>query len=124
MDSYGKEVIMDLYDCDISKFNREDIEIYFKELCGLIDMEKCDLHFWDYVGCTQEEIDEEPDHLIGTSAVQFIRTSTIVIHTLEILKTIYLNVFSCKDFEPEDVVQFSQKFFKGKLKNSTTIDRG
>ena len=43
---YGKELILDLHDCDISLFNRIGITIYFETLCEFIDMERCDLHFW------------------------------------------------------------------------------
>lgn len=126
MDSYGKEVIIDLYDCDIRRFNRKNIKNYLKLLCNLIDMEREDLHFWDYenTDLTQEELDSLPDHLVGTSAVQFIKTSDVVIHTLDRLGAVLLNVFSCKDFESELVVEFSKMFFKGKVKNSRTIMRG
>lgn len=122
-DVYGKEVIMDLYECDTSKFNRKELRRYFKELCALIDMERCDLHFWDYLGVPQEEIDAEPDHLVGTSAIQFIKTSNIVIHTLDRLGKVFLNVFSCKDYDANIVIEFSKKFFGGKLKNSTEVER-
>ena len=47
MSAYGKEVIFDLHGCDPSRFNREDLEKYFKCLCILIDMERVDLHWWD-----------------------------------------------------------------------------
>lgn len=122
-DIYGKEVIIDLHECNIKKFNRKELRKYFKELCNLIDMERCDLYFWDYVGVPQEEIDAEPDHLVGTSAVQFIKTSNIVIHTLDRLGKVFLNIFSCKDYNSNVVIEFSKNFFGGKIINITEVER-
>lgn len=122
-DVYGKEVILDLHECDITKFNRKELRRYFKELCLMIDMERCDLHFWDYVGVPQEEIDSEPDHLVGTSAIQFIKTSNITIHTLDRSARVFLNIFSCKDYDADIVVEFSKTFFNGEVVNLTEIER-
>ena len=119
---YGYELILDLYGCDPGRFNRKDIEEFMGKLCELIDMEKEDLHFWDYEG-EPEEYEKAPPHLKGTSAVQFIKTSTIVIHTLEILKRVYINVFSCKKFEPNAAVNFIRDYFVGQIKNTTFLER-
>jgi len=123
MTNYGKELILDLYDCNSDLFTREDIEKYMIELCELIDMTRADLHFWDYEDSTQEEYDEAPPHLKGTSVVQFIMTSNIVMHALDELGRIYLNIFSCKDFDPEVVVEFTLKYFGGHVKNGAVVDR-
>lgn len=119
---YGKELILDLHNCDPSTFTRESIENYFKELCKLIDMVRCDLHWWDDLDLPIEEQQTEP-HLKGTSAIQFISTSNITIHTLDLLENVYLNIFSCKEFDSDVVIRFSEKFFKGKTVNSQVIQR-
>ncbi len=123
MESFGKELILDLYDCDISRFTRKDIRNYFKKLCEQIDMVRETLTWWDYYGIPKEEQPLE-EHLRGTSAVQFIRTSNITIHTLEMTGCIYLNIFSCKDYDENKVKQFSEEWFKGKISKSTVVDRG
>lgn len=107
---YGQELILDLHGCDESKFTRSALEQFCEELCNLIDMERCDLHFWDDVGVTEEEQQTDPKTK-GTSAVQFILTSTIVIHTLDLMKAAYINIFSCKEFETEEATQFTAKWF-------------
>ena len=119
--SYGIELVIDLHDCDPATFTRKSIEQYLQELCETIDMERADLHWWDYDDA--EEKEEAPPHLKGTSAVQFIMTSTIVIHTLDDLQRVYLNIFSCKDFNTDEAAQFSASWFNGKIKNSTPIRR-
>ena len=122
MKSYGKELILDLHGCDASTFSRESIRKYFKELCTLIDMERCKLCWWDDYGVPPEERETEP-HMKGTSAVQFIRTSTITIHTLDLMNNVYLNIFSCKDFDSNIAKEFSEEWFRGKIANSHVIER-
>lgn len=122
MKNYGTELILDLHECDPNTFNRKDIKKYFVELCKLIDMERAKLSWWDDHGVHPDEQQTEP-HLKGTTAVQFIMTSNIVIHTLDLLGAVYVNVFSCKDFDPEVASDFTAKWFKGKVVNSHVIDR-
>jgi S-adenosylmethionine/arginine decarboxylase-like enzyme len=108
--AYGQELILDLHSCDVSRFNRAAIEKFCAELCDLIDMERCDLHFWDDVGVPEEEQQTDPKTR-GTSAVQFILTSTIVIHTLDLMKAAYVNIFSCKDFDAAEAAKFTADWF-------------
>lgn len=122
MKSYGKELILDIHNCDTSTFTRKSIRKYFKELCTLINMERCKLCWWDDYGVPLDEQETEP-HLKGTTAIQFIKTSNITMHTLDLMKNVYLNIFSCKDFDSEIVKNFSEKWFKGKIANSYVIER-
>lgn len=120
---YGKELILDLHNCDPTTFTRESIENFFTALCDKLNMEKCELFFWDDHGLPPEECQTEP-HLKGTSAVQFIMTSNITIHTLDIMKRVYLNIFSCKDFNDNVVMHFSVNWFKSrKIAQKKVIDR-
>ena len=122
MNDYGKEVIIDLHNCNSDLFTRKSIRNYFKELCDQIDMERCDLHWWDDLHVSEKEKQTEP-HLVGTSAVQFIKTSNITIHTLDILNNVYINIFSCKEFDCNLANEFSEKWFKGKIVNSQIVKR-
>jgi len=119
---YGKELILDLRGCNVSMFNRKDIKKYFIALCKLIDMEYEDLYFWDYED-ELEEYEKAPSHLKGTSAVQFIKTSSIVLHSLDDLAKVFINVFSCKDFREEEVKVFTGAFFGGRVVNCSVIER-
>ncbi len=107
---YGYELIMDLHGCDASKFNRTSLDNYFEEVCKAIDMKRCELYFWDDVGLPPEERQTLP-HTKGTSAVQFILTSTIVVHTLDILSTVYVNIFTCKPFERKVAEELTKEWF-------------
>lgn len=113
---------MDLHSCDVTKFNRSSLDNYFTELCDLIDMEKCEVYFWDDLDTPDEEKQTLP-HTTGTSAVQFILTSSIVIHTLDVLQKVFVNIFSCKDFSTSAAEEFTVKWFDGTAVNSTVLER-
>lgn len=121
-DPYGCELILDLQGCDVSTFNRKSLDSFFSELCDLIKMDKCEVHFWDDVGVPPEEQQTEL-HTKGTSAVCFILTSTIVVHTLDLLKAVYVNIFSCKKFDPKAAEKFTKKWFGAKEGSARFIDR-
>ena len=120
---YGKEMILDMYDCDVGMFNRKSIKMFWRMLCETIDMEAADNHFWDWVGDEDAE-KEAPDHLTGTSGIQFITTSNITIHTIKNLKEVYLNIFSCKDFDCDKTFQFCKNFFRADMTDRQVISRG
>jgi len=122
MKSYGKELILDIHNCDSSLFNRKSIRNYFRQLCILIEVERCKLCWWDDYGVPVDEKETEP-HLKGTSAIQFIKTSNIVIHSLDLLKRVYINIFSCKDFDVIAASKLSEEWFKGEIVNYHVIER-
>lgn len=123
MNSYGIELILDLKACNPETFTRESLTRFFEELCDLIGMEQCDLHFWDDVGVPEDECQTDPN-LKGTSAVQFILTSSIVIHCLDLLGTVYVNLFSCKDFDPMVATNFICDWFEGEIDHVAVLERG
>ena len=122
MNIYGHELVIDLHGCDPATFNRGSIDQFFTNLCDLIDMEKCEVHFWDDVGVEPEEQQTEP-HTKGTSAVCFILTSTIVVHTLDLLNAVYVNIFSCKEFDPDAATKFTKEWFQAKSCDTTILTR-
>lgn len=119
---YGYELILDLHGCDVSKFTRRSIEEYMVTICEAIGMEREDLHFWDYEGLPEEEIPKD-SHLLGTTAVQFITTSNIVIHTLDLLKAVYVNIFSCKKYDTELAEKITKEWFSAKDCRTHFIER-
>ena len=113
---YGLELVADLHDCDLSDLSKEKLEKFLIELCDLIKMKRHgDPIFWeDYSGIP---------HLHGISAVQFIETSTIVCHPIPMKNALYLNVFSCKEFDIDDTLNFCKEFWKAKGAVHTVVDR-
>ena len=120
-ETYGKELILDLHNCDVTKFNKMSLDKFFVELAELTDMELCARHWWTMDDCPPEW--KDIPHLNGISAVQFISTSNFTIHTLTDLKAVYLNIFTCKDFDEFEAVHFTRKFFSGEVVTCETIVR-
>jgi S-adenosylmethionine/arginine decarboxylase-like enzyme len=85
-------------------------------------MDQEQAHFWEFPG--GEENSEAPlAHMKGVSALQFIKTSSIVVHTVDELKKIYINIFSCKDFDADLTVNFTASFFDGTVKQQKILQR-
>ncbi len=57
-------------------------------------------------------------HIKGYSIIQLIKTSSIVIHTMDKTNLICINLFSCKPFDPESIVAFAKE---ATMKNSEFI---
>ena len=114
---YGIELIMDLHDCNLEGLvNKKKLTEFFVKLCKKIDMKRHgDPLFW-------EDYSDIP-HLRGVSAMQFIETSTIVCHPLPMLKSVYINVFSCKNFDAETALEFCMNFWRAKKESHTVVTR-
>ena len=119
---YGPELILDLHGCDVSTFNRKSLRDFCRALCLEIKMEAVKFVSWDDDGLAAEDCQTEP-HTKGYSAVQFILTSSIVIHTLEMTASAYVNIFSCKDFDRWKAKAFTKKWFRAKKITSRLIKR-
>jgi S-adenosylmethionine decarboxylase len=120
---YGKELILDIAECDVSRFNRLDVRKFMRLLCDdVINMQRELLVFWDDEDIAENERQTSPKTK-GTTAVQFILTSNVTIHTLDLLEKVYLNIFSCKDFDDDAATRFCVAYFKGKLIKRTSITR-
>ncbi|MGA3209253.1 MAG: S-adenosylmethionine decarboxylase [Syntrophales bacterium] len=119
---YGVELIIDLHGCNISAFNRKTLRGYFKEICEAIDMKRCELYFWDDYKVPAKEKQNLP-HTKGTSAVQFILTSNITIHTLDLLKAAYINIFSCKQFDRKVAIRITKEWFGARKCKTHFIER-
>ena len=119
---FGFELLIDLHNCDVSTFNRDSIKGYFKKICDAIGMEREDLHFWDYEGVPENQRSTDA-HLLGTSAIQFITTSNIVVHTLDLTGAVYINIFSCKEYSIEIAKKITCDWFKAKDCRTNYIER-
>ena len=104
---WGIASAIDIYDCDPKLIRDADaIRQFVIELCELIEMKR--------FGETQVVHFGEDERVAGYSMVQLIETSLISAHFANQTNAVYLDVFSCKPYNPEIVRDFSQKYFKGR----------
>jgi S-adenosylmethionine/arginine decarboxylase-like enzyme len=103
---WGIASSIDIYDCDPQKIrDAELIRRFVAELCDLIEMKR--------FGETQVVHFGEDERVAGFSMVQLIETSLISAHFANLTNTVYLDVFSCKPYDPQIVKTFAQSFFSG-----------
>ncbi|HCY85568.1 MAG TPA: S-adenosylmethionine decarboxylase [Desulfobacteraceae bacterium] len=105
-DVWGIASAIDIYDCDPGKIrNAEYIKRFVKDLCDFIEMKR--------FGDTQVVHFGEDEKVEGFSMVQLIETSLISAHFANLTNTTYLDVFSCKAYDPEATRRFAQDYFDG-----------
>ena len=103
---WGIACSIDLYDCTPETIRDADkIKRFVAELCDLIEMKR--------FGETQVVHFGEDERVAGFSMVQLIETSLISAHFANHTNTVYLDVFSCKPYNPETVQTFAEQFFWG-----------
>jgi len=100
---WGRSTSLDLHRCDHSSItNPTQIRKFVKELIKELKMKK--------VGPTRIKRFGH-GKLRGYSMIQFIETSTIVAHFDEFADRAFIDVFSCKKYNPKLVTVFCKKFF-------------
>ncbi|HSG27956.1 MAG TPA: S-adenosylmethionine decarboxylase [Candidatus Krumholzibacterium sp.] len=106
VNAWGIASAIDIYDCDPQSIrNAELIRRFVAELCDLIEMKR--------FGETQVVHFGEDERVAGYSMVQLIETSLISAHFANQTNAVYLDVFSCKPYDPEVVREFATGYFRG-----------
>jgi S-adenosylmethionine/arginine decarboxylase-like enzyme len=113
---WGLLTCIDLYGCDPEIIrSAKAIKKFVSQLCDLIEMKR--------FGQTQVVHFGEDERVAGYSMTQLIETSLISAHFANQTNTTYLDVFSCKVYDPKLVAQFAKKFFGAKRVKRQTVYR-
>lgn len=113
---WGVASSIDIYNCDPVKIrSAEQIRRFVVELCELIEMRRYGETLVIHFG--------EDERVAGYSMVQLIETSLISAHFANLTNTTYLDVFSCKPYDPETVRDFAQGYFGGTKSHLTVTLR-
>jgi S-adenosylmethionine/arginine decarboxylase-like enzyme len=101
---WGISSSIDLYDCGLALMQNADaIREFVRILCDRIKMKRYSETQVVYFG-------EDP-RVTGFSMTQLIETSLISAHFADASCAIYLDVFSCAQYNPEDVADFAKEYF-------------
>jgi S-adenosylmethionine/arginine decarboxylase-like enzyme len=105
--AWGIASSIDIYHCNPETIRSADkIKQFVLELCDLIEMKR----FQDAIVVNFGE----DERVAGFSMVQLIETSLISGHFANLTNAAYIDVFSCKPYDPDVVVEFARTFFGGK----------
>jgi S-adenosylmethionine decarboxylase len=115
-DYWGISSSIDLYECDLALMQNADaIREFVKILCDRIKMRR--------YGETQVVHFGDDPRVTGFSMTQLIETSLISAHFADASCAIYLDVFSCAPYEPEEAAKFAAKYFKARAYNINVVYR-
>jgi S-adenosylmethionine/arginine decarboxylase-like enzyme len=110
--AWGMSMAVDLQDCRSETIrDREQIRAYVMTLCDLIGMKR-------YGDCQIVHFGE--GRVAGYSMIQLIETSLISGHFANDTNRAYLDIFSCKGYDPTVVEEFSKSFF-GALNSTASV---
>src|SRR5512139_409044 len=113
---WGISSSIDLYECDLRLMRDADaIRAFVRILCDRIKMRR--------YGETQVVYFGDDPRVTGFSMTQLIETSLISAHFADASCAIYLDVFSCTSYEPEDVAKFAMEYFKAARYNLNVVNR-
>ncbi len=116
-ENFGKELILDLYDCDIKIINsRKKLNEFIVKICKVIEMKRYGKPLIPFFGLNNPKT-------AGYSLVQLIETSCVSGHFSNLYRSAYINIFTCKDFDAHKAADFAKKFFGAKRINKKIIDR-
>ena len=115
--TFGWELVLDLYDCNRDTISDErSIKNFAGKLCQVIDMKPYGEPLTPYFG-------ENKEHTKGYSLLQFIETSSIVGHFSESTGSVYLHIFSCKEYDISEAENFAREYFGAQRVRSRFIVR-
>ena len=106
LNAYGLYSSVDIYNCDPEIMRDADmIKLYLMQLCDLLEM-----HHSDDTNTIKFNSEKKKE---GYSILKQIDTSIITGHFANLKNTAYIDIFSCRYFDPEVVAHFTVSYFKG-----------
>lgn len=106
--SWGLSAQINLHECNSATIrDAAMIKTFVKELCERIDVKP-------FGECQVVHFADHNEDVAGFSMVQLIETSLISGHFANKTNNVYLDVFSCKFYEPDVAAAFAQTFFEAK----------
>jgi len=104
IDAWGMLTSLDLTKCNPETIrSAKKIKQYVVELCELIEMKR-------FGECTIVYFGED-EAVAGFSMTQLIETSLISGHFANLSNNSYIDIFSCKPYDPNVVAEFTKNFF-------------
>jgi S-adenosylmethionine decarboxylase len=114
---FGRELVLDLYGCSIDTIS--DIELISGFTGKLFDEAGMNPSGEPIFSCSGEGIEKSWNF----SIIQFSEEGSVTGHFSKKYRAVYINIFSCKEFDIERVENFSKKYFSASTVRSSFIIR-
>lgn len=120
-ENYGQELILDIHNVPSGAIHEKSVRQFAEKLCDEIGMKRGPIYVWG----EEKQLGTHPDNpkIDGISCVQFLYSSSITIHALDELNKIFVNIFSCKEFDAEKAKDFTLETFQGDVVSFRNIVR-
>ncbi len=113
---WGWHLVLNLYNCDSGRIQSAGVIRQFViDLCDVIEMRR-------FGEPTIVNFGDDP-RVAGYSLVQLIETSNICAHFANESSSVYLDIFSCKKFDPDIAADFCATAFLAQKASGTFISR-
>jgi S-adenosylmethionine/arginine decarboxylase-like enzyme len=112
--AWGYHLVVDMSYCDDKMSSEICIRAFFRDLIERLEM-------MPLTELVIARMDEEGNR--GISAVQMITTSSITFHGDDETMSVYLDVFSCKRYDEDDVLHTIETYFRPKHVSSRMLYR-
>lgn len=119
-ENYGQELILDFSDVSIDKFSVKSIRHFVEKMADEINMVRGPVKIW---GNNKELGTMHDPKADGLSCIQFIMTSSILCHAIDELNKVFINIFSCEEFDSDKAEKFALDWFGGKIVAKHNITR-
>lgn len=111
---YGKQILVDAAGCNENLRSIDHVSTFLAEMPGKIGMRA----FGDPLVYRFGDGDE-----IGLSGVQLLYSSAVVLHTNDGTGDLYLDLFSCRDYDADAVLREIQQAFEPASMESRVLFR-
>lgn len=117
-DMWGQHLVLDISGCPIEKIgNGDNILAWVKELVTAIDMVAYGEPILEHFATHKKET-------AGYSLIQLIETSNIAAHFAEMIGQVYIDIFSCKEFDEQIAIDVCKKYFEPTRVRIKNFERG
>src|SRR5690606_14347239 len=115
---WGQHLVLDLSGCPKERIgDGENILAWVKELVTAIDMVAYGEPILEHFATHKKET-------AGYSLIQLIETSNVAAHFAEEIGQVYIDIFSCKDFDEKIAEEVCAKYFEPKKTRIKNFERG
>ena len=101
---WALDLSVDLYDCDLDKFNINDIKLFAKELGNFIDED-------NWISSEVSQFGEGEDLMEGFRLVHKTFACLITAHFVKSSRRAYINIHSCQPYKPTKAIELCGNFF-------------
>lgn len=118
---YGQNASFDIHEVDPEFFSVKNLKNLASSLCKDIGMKLGPIETWG--SDKQLRNNYKNPKINGISVCQFLYKSSLIVHGIDELHKLFIDIFSCQNFDVEQVKKFIEENVPGKIVAIKTYKR-